>query len=136
MKVLYFRFVSAAMFLLRGSKLTRCSGEGYDSNGIILKEVLETNNNVILRQRRECIANIKSCCILVQLYLKTSALSPNLHAWYCMITYLLEKCGHPKFEICIERLVRLSSYFWYHFGLCCYGCDILHNDSYLSCRML
>jgi hypothetical protein len=113
MKVLYFRFVSAAMFLLRGSIFTKCTGEGYDPNGILLKEMIERRNQVILRQRRECISNIKSCCILAQKYLNTSALSPNLHAFYYMIPYLMERCGHPKFEICIERLVRSEIFSFY-----------------------
>lgn len=109
LKVLYFRFVSAAMFLLRGSAVTSCSGEGYDPNGVLLKEIVEHNNELILRHRRECIANIKSFCILAQKHLNPSALSPNLHALYCMIPYLLENCAHPKFEICIERMVRYQS---------------------------
>jgi len=106
LKVLYFRFVSAAMFLLRGSASTRCTVNGLDPNGLMLKMVVESKNEIILRQRRECIENIKGCCILAQLYLKPSALSPNLHAFYCMIPFLMEMCGNPKFEIYIERLVR------------------------------
>ncbi len=106
LKVLYFRYVSAAMFLLRGSASTRCTGEGLNPSGLILKMVVESKNEIILRQRRECIENIKSCCILAQLYLKPSALNPNLHVWFCMIPFLMEMCGHPKFEICIEWLVR------------------------------
>ncbi len=110
LKVLYFRFVSAGMFLLRGSAVTSYSGEGYDPNGILLKTILEHNNQVILRHRRECIANIKSLCIFVQQNLNASALSPNLHALHCMIPFLLVNCGHPKFEIFIERLVRYQSF--------------------------
>ena len=102
LKVLYFRPLSAAMFLLRGSALTSCSGEGYDPNGVLLKEMVEHNNEVILRHRKECIANIKSFCSLAQKHLNPPALGPNLHALYCMIPYLVENSGHPKFEICIE----------------------------------
>jgi hypothetical protein len=111
LKVLYFRFVSAAMFLLRGSTFTKCTGEGYEPNDIVLKEIIESRNQVILRQRRECIANIKSFCSLAQRYLNPSALSPNLHGLYCMIPYLMDMCGHPKFEICIERLVGSHFFF-------------------------
>jgi len=45
LKALYFSFVIAAMFLLRGSALRSCSGEGYDFNGIQLKKIVENNNN-------------------------------------------------------------------------------------------
>ena len=106
LKVLNFRFVSAAMFLLRGSVVTSCSGEGYHPNDILLKEIVEQNHQVILRQRRKCIAITKSLCILAQQHLNASALSPNFHALLCMILYLLVNCGHPKCKICIERLVR------------------------------
>jgi hypothetical protein len=85
LKVLYFRLLSAAMFLLRGSALTNCSGEGYDPNGVLLKETVEHNNELILRHRRECIAKIKSFCSLAQKHLNPSALSPNLLA--CPLLY-------------------------------------------------
>ena len=103
--MLYFRFVSAAMYLLRGAFNKEFNGKqsGMDDNA--RKEYIDEANKRITRQRRECIANIKCCCILVQQCLPVSALSPNLHAWRCMIPYLMEICGHPKFEICIERLV-------------------------------
>jgi len=110
LKVLYFRFVSAAMFLLRGSAVTSCNGEGYHPNDVLLKDILEQYNQVILRQRRGCIANIKSLYILVQQHLNASALSPNLHVLHCMIPYLLVNCDHPKIEICIEILVRYQSF--------------------------
>ena len=69
------------------------------------KESIEEANERIKRQRRECIANINGCRILVQQCIRVSALSPNLHAWRCMIPLLVDICGHPRFEIRIERMV-------------------------------
>ncbi len=46
LKVLYFRYVSAAMFLLRGSASTRCTGEGLAPNGLMLKMVVENKTKL------------------------------------------------------------------------------------------
>jgi hypothetical protein len=103
--VLYFRFVSADMYLLRGTTNNQYFGKASEVEDNARKRHIEEANERIKRQRRECIANIACCCILVQQCLPVSALNPNLHAWLCMIPYLMELCGHQKFEICIERLV-------------------------------
>jgi hypothetical protein len=103
LKHLYFRFVSAAMFLLRGGPKMRFTGKGME--GTALEDKLKEVNEKIARHRREFIADTKACCIMVQQHLHCSALSPNLHAWFCMIPFLLEMCGHPMNEVCIERLV-------------------------------
>ena len=110
LKVLYFRFVSAAMYLLRGAFKIQCCRDAVSKDDIDMKDKLEDIIHTILRLRRECIANIKCCCILIQLILPVSTLSPNLHAWRCMITHLMDLCGHPKFEICIERLLSINTF--------------------------
>jgi hypothetical protein len=105
MKHLYFRFVSAAMFLLRGGPKLSYTGDGLE--GEALETKLKQVNETIARHRRDFIADTKACCIMSQDLLSASALSPNLHAWFCMIPFLLATCGHPKFEVCIERLVSV-----------------------------
>ena len=102
-KVLYFRFVSAAMFLLRGGPKLRFTGDGLE--GEAFENKFKEVNERIERHRRDFKADTKACCIMAQQLLCASALSPNLHAWFCMIPFMLEMCGHPKFEVCIERLV-------------------------------
>ena len=104
-KHLYFRFVSAAMFLVRGGPKMRFIGDGLEGDALEFK--IKDVNDTISRHRRNFNADTKACCILAQQLLCASALSPNLHAWVCMIPFLLDKCGHPKFEVCIERLVSI-----------------------------
>ena len=88
MKVLYFRFVSAAMYLVRGATNNQYFGKESEVEENARKEHIEEVNERIKRQYRECIANIKRCCILIQQWLPVSALNPNLHAWRCMIPYI------------------------------------------------
>jgi len=64
-------------------------------------------NDVISRHRLDFNADTKACCILAQQLLHATTLSPNLHAWFCTIPFVLERCGHPKFEVCFERLVSI-----------------------------
>jgi hypothetical protein len=105
MKHLYFRFVSSAMFLLRGVPKSRFTGDGLE--GEALETKLKRVNETIARHRRDLKADTKASCIMTQELLCASAMSPNLHAWFCMISFLWDTCGHPKFEVCIERLVSV-----------------------------
>ena len=102
-KILYFRFVSAAMFLLRGGPKLRFTGHGLEGEALEMK--IREVNEKISRHRRESIADTKAFCIMAQQLLGAFALSPNLHARFCLIPYLLDVCAHPKFKGCIERLV-------------------------------
>ena len=106
-KIFYFRFVSAAMFLLRGGPKLRFTGDGLE--GEALENKLKEVNDTISRHRRDFNADTKACCTMAQQLLLASYLSPNLHSLFCMIPFLLDKCGHPKFEVCIERLVSIPN---------------------------
>ena len=103
--MLYFRVVSATMFLLRGVSKLRCTRDGLE--GEALQNKTNDVNEMTLSHRRDFYADTNACCTLAQQLLCASALSPNLHAWFCIIPYLLDTCGHPKFEVCIERLVSI-----------------------------
>ena len=105
LKILYLRFVIATTCLLRGGPKLRFTGDGLEGEALEIK--IREVNEKISRHRREFIADAKDCCIMAQQLLGASTLSLNLHAWFCMIPYLMDLCGHPKFEICIERLVSI-----------------------------
>ena len=103
-KTLYFRFVSAAMFLLRGGPKLRFTGDGLEGEAVKI-QIRKVNEKIQRHHRREFIADTKACCVMAQQLLGAFSLSPNnLHARFCMIPYLLDVCGHSKFEFCIERL--------------------------------
>ena len=104
-KLSYFRFVSAAMFLLRSGPKLRFTG--YGPEGEALENKFKEVKDTISRHRRDFDADTKACCTMAQQLLLASSLSPNLHALFCMIPFLLDKCGHSKFEV--ERLVSIPN---------------------------
>ena len=95
---LYFRFVSCAMFLFRGSNGLRV----LESDP---PEKLDRNNAIIARRRANFEADVTVLCILVERHIGAKGCTPNLHSLFCAMTHLVRMKGHPKFELMIERLV-------------------------------
>jgi hypothetical protein len=72
MKHLYFRFVSAAMLLLRGGPKLRFTGDELEEESLETK--LKQVNETIARHRRDFKAGTKAGCIMAQELLCASAM--------------------------------------------------------------
>ena len=98
---LLWRFISVAMFLLRGADGLRVTEEQAADD----PELVRKANIRIERRRDNFDADVNVLCKLMATIIGAKGLTPNLHDLFCVIGWLLRRKGHPKFELGIERLV-------------------------------